>query len=232
MNNDVFYYQIKEGDYPYKVAKEFNVTLAEILRVNPGMDPLDLQIGSYIAVPRTTENQNEFNQLQENLRTVWQLYADRVRPVITSIIDNTGDEEENIRRLMEMPQYTGGIFEEYYGVSVGNIIRSLLINHLMIIPQLVHAVVDQQSVQLNQLNSEWHSNADTLAVILSSINPYFNEQEIKDMFYALIDELINAILFRIQAEYSEEIDAFADAERLALMIADYLSNGIYRQFGM
>ena len=52
------------------------------------------------------------------------------------------------------------------------------------------------------------------------------------MFYALIDELINAILFRIQAEYSEEIDAFADAERQALMIADYLSNGIYRQFGM
>lgn len=231
MNNDVFYYQIKEGDYPYKIAKEFNVTLAEILRVNPGIDPLDLQIGSYIAVPRTAENQNEFNQLQENLRTVWQLYADLVRLVIISIIDETGDEEENIRRLMEMPQYTAGLFEEYYGASVGNIIRSLLINHLLIIPQLVHAVVDQQSVQLNQLNAEWHSNADTLAVIFSSINPYLNEQEIKDMFYNLIDELIDAILFRIDDDYTEGTDAFADAERQALMIADYLSNGIIRQFG-
>jgi len=44
-------YTIKAGDTLYNLAREYNTTVDIILRVNPGLDPNNLQIGQKICMP-------------------------------------------------------------------------------------------------------------------------------------------------------------------------------------
>lgn len=46
-----FKYTIKSGDTLYKLAQTYNTTVEAILRINPGLDPMNLQIGQIICIP-------------------------------------------------------------------------------------------------------------------------------------------------------------------------------------
>ena len=48
---DTALYTIRPGDTLYLIAQEYNTTINAILRINPDIDPLNLQIGSEICVP-------------------------------------------------------------------------------------------------------------------------------------------------------------------------------------
>lgn len=49
-----FCYTIKQGDTLYTLAMEYNTTVEAIMKVNPGIDPNNLQIGQKICIPRET----------------------------------------------------------------------------------------------------------------------------------------------------------------------------------
>ena len=46
-----FAYTIKSGDTLYKLAIEYNTTVEAIMRVNPGINPNNLQIGQVVCIP-------------------------------------------------------------------------------------------------------------------------------------------------------------------------------------
>lgn len=46
-----FPYTIRQGDTLYNLARTYNTTVEEIMRVNPGIDPNNLQIGQVICIP-------------------------------------------------------------------------------------------------------------------------------------------------------------------------------------
>src|SRR5699024_2330603 len=46
-----FSYTIKSGDTLYNIAKKYNTTVEEILKVNPGINPYNLQVGQKICIP-------------------------------------------------------------------------------------------------------------------------------------------------------------------------------------
>ena len=45
------FYEIQSGDYLSRIARAYGVTLEEILKLNPGIEPNRLQIGQKICVP-------------------------------------------------------------------------------------------------------------------------------------------------------------------------------------
>ena len=45
------FYEIQSGDYLSRIARAYGVTLEEILKLNPGIEPNRLQIGQKIRVP-------------------------------------------------------------------------------------------------------------------------------------------------------------------------------------
>ncbi|MBS3900154.1 MAG: LysM peptidoglycan-binding domain-containing protein [Dethiobacter sp.] len=47
--------EIEAGDTLAKIAEEQGVTVEGILALNPGLDPLNLRIGSFICLPLPTE---------------------------------------------------------------------------------------------------------------------------------------------------------------------------------
>ena len=48
---DGFYYTIRQGDTFYKLSQQFGVSVEDLMRANPGVDPNNLQIGQVICIP-------------------------------------------------------------------------------------------------------------------------------------------------------------------------------------
>lgn len=49
---DTFVYSVQPGDTLYRLAQRFNITVAAILRANPGVDPNRLQVNQRLCIPR------------------------------------------------------------------------------------------------------------------------------------------------------------------------------------
>lgn len=47
-----FYYTIRQGDSFYSIAQRYNISVQELMRANPGINPNNLQIGQAICIPR------------------------------------------------------------------------------------------------------------------------------------------------------------------------------------
>ena len=47
-----FAYTIRSGDTLWLLAQRYNTTVEAIMRINPGIDPNNLQIGQVICIPR------------------------------------------------------------------------------------------------------------------------------------------------------------------------------------
>lgn len=45
-------YRVRAGDTLYRLARQFNTTLAAIISANPNVDPKNLQIGQRLCIPR------------------------------------------------------------------------------------------------------------------------------------------------------------------------------------
>ena len=49
---DGMYYVVRPGDTLYSIARKYNVSLAELIAANPGIDPDRLQVGQLICIPK------------------------------------------------------------------------------------------------------------------------------------------------------------------------------------
>ena len=49
---DGVYYVVRAGDTLYSIAMKYNVTVAQLLEANPGIDPNNLQVGQLICIPK------------------------------------------------------------------------------------------------------------------------------------------------------------------------------------
>ncbi|MHA1569080.1 MAG: LysM peptidoglycan-binding domain-containing protein, partial [Alphaproteobacteria bacterium] len=47
-----YYHVVEEGDTLYEMSREYGVSVQEIQRANPGIDPYNLQIGQRVKIPR------------------------------------------------------------------------------------------------------------------------------------------------------------------------------------
>lgn len=45
------YWQVRPGDTIYAIAKELGVSESDILLLNPGIDPMNLQVGQVLCLP-------------------------------------------------------------------------------------------------------------------------------------------------------------------------------------
>jgi murein DD-endopeptidase MepM/ murein hydrolase activator NlpD len=54
-NSDVYQYIIQPGDTLWSIAEEYDLTVDEIVDLNPGIDPYNLQVGQAIVLPLPEE---------------------------------------------------------------------------------------------------------------------------------------------------------------------------------
>jgi spore germination protein YaaH len=222
------YYQIKNGDYPYKLAKSFNIPVQDILDANPGIDPHHLEIGSYIYIP--IQSQIDAEIVTQTMHNLWQQNLALTDRLINDSIIHSPSQQESINLLYQNAQEFGNIFRLFYGDEIGDTINTTFNEQILTRLQLIEAMVDNQEAAIRVIEARWFRNVNTFVNYLASLNPNYDPVTLRSMLYDylnLLKQLINDRINKNQVAEKETLAALTDQMH---SISDYLVEGLIKQF--
>jgi hypothetical protein len=169
--------------------------------------------------------------LINQMRLAWEQHVYWTRLLLISIAEKLKDLPETADRLLRNPQDIANIFMPFYGAQAAQTISALLTEHLQIGAKLITALRDNKKEEADALNKEWYINADKMAEAFNSLNPqFYNREELRQMLYKHLELTTKEVAARLAGNYREDIEAFDKVEKEALMMADYFTSGLMKQF--
>lgn len=122
------------------------------------------------------------------------------------------------------------VLKTYYGNTKANEFQKLLEEHLLIGGELVNQAKAGNEEGVNEARQKWYINAAEIAAFLSGINPCWSRMEWKSMLDKHLKMTEAEAVTRIQKQYQKNIAIYDEIENQALAMADYMTNGILKQF--
>lgn len=181
-----------------------------------------------------TNNKYTFNQVNliSVFRKLWEQHSMWTRSFIVSAVASLKDLEQVTKRLLRNPSDFGKQLSKYYGNKKASDFEKLLREHLLIAADLVNAAKAGKSSITQEARKRWYKNADEMAAFLRSINPYWDEKQWRSMFYKHLEMVEREATLRLQGQFSSDIMEYDNLEEQALMMADFMSQGIIKQFNI
>lgn len=161
---------------------------------------------------------------------LWFQHSEWTRMAFSSIIFNTPDEEEVINRLLRNPKDFDIFLSTFYGDRVGYNFGDLLAEHLQLAGDLVKATMAGDTTDAEGIDNSLYENANEIAYLLASINPYWSYEDWKGMFYKHLDLAKLMAGQMINGQFRESIDTYDIFEEEVIMMADMMVDGLLKQF--
>lgn len=163
-------------------------------------------------------------------RLLWEEHVNWTRMTIISIVNNLPDLQYVQERLLRNATDMGNCLRPFYGDQIADRYAELIKEHLVLAAELVTAAVKGDTKTAAEKEKEWYRNADDIALFLSSINPYLDKEEIRQMFYSHLALTKFEAVSMIEKKYKEDVAIFDEIEAQALGMADAIADGIIKQF--
>lgn len=171
--------------------------------------------------------------LNHILRELWEQHIMWTRSFIISATRNLDDREFVTRRLLLNPQDFAAVFNQFYGPWTAQKLSCLLTKHLLIATDIVSVGLSGIPIPtIQDLQRQFYQNAGQIAAFLSRLNPHWNEKIWRGMLYNHNGLVELAAGLVASAQYDLEVEMFAEIEDQALRMADYMTEGIIRQFNL
>lgn len=169
-------------------------------------------------------------ELQRLLRQLWEQHVYWTRFFIISTAAALGDLQEVTARLLRNPGDFEGALTPFYGAGRAGCFRELLTEHLKIGGDLVTAAKNQDTGAVEEYRRKWYLNANEIARFLAGINPNWSQSHWQSMLYDHLKMTEQEAVQRLSGQYAQDIQTFERIEAEALHMADYMAQGIIRQF--
>lgn len=121
--------------------------------------------------------------LMNLIRMLWEQHGVWTRAAITSLVFDLPDTNFVIKRLLRNPVDFEHALKPYYGDKIASKFSDLLKDHLVIASQLVKAAKAGDNRAAAEAEEKWYANADEIAALLGSINPYWSQEVWKTMLH-------------------------------------------------
>lgn len=169
-------------------------------------------------------------ELWNKNRLLWEQHVTWTRMAITAVVFKVPDLKFVLARLLRNATDMGNALRPYYGDKIADEYRDLISEHLMVAADLVTAAVNGETEKAEQKEADWYRNADKIAEFLHRINPYYDQEAFRKMLYTHLALTKLEAVCMIQKNFELEVHVFDQIEAEALMMADMLSDGIFKQF--
>ena len=163
-------------------------------------------------------------------RELWEQHVLWTRAFIKSTILGTGDQPYAAARLMRNPSDFANILKLYYGKDNAVQFQKLFEEHLTIAASLVGNAKSGNSIAAAEDERRWYQNADQIALFLSELNPFWSMQEWQRMMYEHLRMTKQEAVYFLTQQYQESVNLFDAIQNEALKMADYMAQGVIRQF--
>lgn len=170
--------------------------------------------------------------LMKQMRLLWEQHVYWTRFFIISTAASLPDLSNVTNRLLQNPDDFGAALVPFYGARTANRFRDLLREHLIIGGDLVTAVKNQEKEKAEGSRRKWYLNADQIARFLAGVNPHWSEARWRAMLYDHLEMTEQEAVLRLAGQSADDIRMFDDIEVEALTMADYMTEGLSKQFCM
>lgn len=180
--------------------------------------------------PTSTKISKAEIDLMNNMRMLWEQHGVWTRSAITSILLNLPDVDLVTKRLLRNPKDFQIALQQFYGNENASKFGDLLKDHLVIASEIVKAAKNGDENAVRNAEKRWYENADEIAVLFSSINPYWSKEEWQRMLYRHLQLVKAEALDILNKNYEQGIVTYDEIEKQALEMADMMTQGIVKQF--
>ncbi|HHY82105.1 MAG TPA: acetylglutamate kinase [Clostridiales bacterium] len=163
---------------------------------------------------------------------LWEQHSVWTRAAIVSLVFELPNTDAVLNRLLRNPVDFENVFRLYYGDRIAAQFKDLLTEHLVVAADIVNAAKAGNNQAVEEAERIWYANADAIAALLGRINPYWSQQEWRAMLREHL-ALVNAeAVSTLTGDYEATVTVYDQIEMQALRMADVMSMGIIRQFGV
>lgn len=165
------------------------------------------------------------------MRGLWSDHVFWTREYITTFAEgNTPAATAAANRLMKNQEDIGAAVGQYYGADAGRQVTALLKEHIGIAVELLAAAKADDTAKFNDADARWKKNADDIATFLSSANPNWPEQALKDMMAEHLKTTTDEAVASLKKDYPASVAAFDMVFDHINKMSDALAGGIIAQF--
>lgn len=168
--------------------------------------------------------------LRNAMRQLWEEHIVYTRNFIISAVGGLEDTGKIADRLLRNQDDIGNAIKPIYGDAAGNKLAALLRDHILIAADIVTAAKAGDNEGVAKGQKRWIANADDIAAFLSSANPNWPIQTLKDMLYKHLALTTTEVVSRLKKDWASDIEAYDKGHAHMLMFADALTDGIVKQF--
>ena len=173
-----------------------------------------------------SEREDSILRLNEDMRLAWLNHVYWTRMYLMSAVADNADQQAVEERLLETADEITDVFARYLPIATTRQLRNLLTEHIEIGGQIIQALKAKNMTDYDALVQEWYRNANQMAALFASHNPYFESRETRNMLLNHLDLTREEIEQQVNGEYEQSIDVFRDVEQQALAMADYFARGL------
>ncbi len=173
-----------------------------------------------------SEREDSILRLNEDMRLAWLNHVYWTRMYLMSAVADNADQQVVEERLLETADEITDVFARYLPIATTRQLRNLLTEHIEIAGQIIQALKAKNMSDYDALVKEWYRNANQMAALFASHNPYFESRETRNMLLNHLDLTREEIEQQVNGEYEQSIDVFRDVEQQALAMADYFARGL------
>jgi len=177
---------------------------------------------------------NSMSQKQiQILTTMQRLWIEHVlwtRAFIISDLNDLKNLDETTNRLLRNPVDFANQLKPLYGEQKAIKFQGLLTDHLKIGANLVNAAKAGDETEANKQRNLWYANADEIAKFLGDINPYWNAKKWQALLYDHLKMTENEVVLELKGQYEDSVKQYDAIQDEAIKMANYMANGIIRQF--
>jgi hypothetical protein len=166
----------------------------------------------------------------DDWRKLWEDHITWTRIVIIGILDELPGTETYIGRLLLNYEDMEDALAPYYGDDAEEL-GDLIKDHLVIAAEILTAANNGDTAAMKEAVERWYANAHDIAVKMNEMNPRFWPlEETEKMWVEHLDATLAEAVAHLEGRFEDEVTAYDLVHDMALEMADFISNGVMRQF--
>lgn len=256
--NGMIEHEVEAGDTLYKLSRQYKTTVSALILQNPKINPYNLQIGMKIEVcpgpdyyPADGMNGAGMNRpgkdrpgmnsgmegngmpnrasFADRMRMAWMDYVYLVNNFINSVAGAMPDQQEVASELIRNAEEIADLFARYYPQGEAQQLKQLLLDHVELTGSLITETSAGNDARAESQKQRLLENAAQIAQLMAGATPEYDERYLKEMLDMHIDLVGQLLSERMAGEYVSQMQTLRKAQRQAIAMADYFSDGLRRE---
>ncbi|MHB1154643.1 MAG: hypothetical protein ACYCWE_09030 [Eubacteriales bacterium] len=180
-------------------------------------------------------NKDRSEKQMEIINTAINLWSERfywIEEYIISFICNLENLQYVTQRFFENCLNFSNEFQKYYSFEKARIFESLLFDYYNIMTKLLNDIKSGDNKSLETHRNEWIHNANQIAELLESLNPYWTKERWQYLIYGHLELIEYKAKFHLTTNCKIDLTNNEEVQKHMLRMAYYMAEGIIQQFFM